>query len=1577
MNLLIMFSDFCRHRYLSDRHSFVRTTDRATFPTSTIDTASNMVGGWLPNLQKRMLLYVLQQLALFSDIDMPNLTQVSLNGIVLNQITVDADKVMARFAKQSVFHLRSGIVGEFSVKPVGAGISIDASNVDLVVAISLGELPKNPEELEASIAESISEMLAQSSAELVRVLEDESDSDIDENAQPQGALGGVVARAVEMALARLQIDIKDLRCKLVFSADIDDVIATVSRVSYSTTDSVKHIEVEGVKILSEITQSSSSPSSSVSSSESDPSMMHSTMFMSAVSAPTSGSPHATSLGTASASYPHTSASKTPTIEVSRIKFEIPPLVPASIEIDDVRLCLSQVCTSMTQFCTAYTHHLKFRELKRKRDINQRAYEYPPRHAQYVVDDTTKDDSPPLFEVGSLKIASAVVSSNSPDPLELRFTNVYIKQRQDVMYGGIETVDMGIAGANWEPVFSFDQDSERRKADVRFESSAQSGATTYIAKPARLTLTADVVKQLMSVLQSTVSVTRALTQLNLAMERDSHQCELEEEPLRFVFQSAEIFVTFGNAGPLLQLAPIHYNSAKNQLRMASAQVSLAGTTVLSLGPLTLDTAVREFVGDRKRKYHTDLSVVIDQIDANIDYGALEVFYELLSWFKVDDVSSPSTTSSSNAPTHSRFAPKSTTADWRLVVKSIKGEVRAIPSFETIKGKSMAWLIYSLKGEIIAQVNTIDVRRFSDNDEEYEVLLSRLWPQKSEVMFTAIQRANRIDISISGALASYHTYWLTLNSTERSQKREQDSSITEDSNATIKQSESESKFRINAVDCALGLHPGRIASHAYIHWEKAVIDMMVGANSYTKGSVNSIGVWVIDDLIHAPKELISFEKSRYLRLLNITMLHFAVTHPPQGLDMKINVDKVTSECCADSWQVMISLFGDLSVPTTFTDNQLTRVELEQPINLWDDLETLEPNDQSEVTDLDEDMSMSMSLVNIQENYVPVTSHTPLPPSFRLHVNISEIKLYLYDGYDWSDTRQSIKQRVKKMEQQKTRRSEPPEATTKKKEDSPIVDTLFSSIHMTMSDPEEFTQTVNSQIHGSKDPDDNLVHVGISDHYEGLELHRSKTHKVQVVAKGVEVIVELYEDTPQRPTASKLEVLVDDVSVYDNLNTSSWTKAVGYLHSRGLRELGTHLVRVQMTTVRADPRLEGSAEGFLSVSVLPLRLHLDQDTVSFASRFFTFANPKFDLPDAQVFFSKVFISALDLKVDYKPKPSSSGLTNPESLLGMFVVDGSKIKLQPVTVYGVALDRVGEALAMRGWLPQLQRNYQAIFGLLLGVGPVKSLVNIGGGFKDLVVVPYMAYSKDQSLLSGLRRGATKFARRTGGELFSLGAKLAVGTQNLLIQAETQFQLSDIPGEDEDLMYFSTQTPIVEPPKSEVTEEDMGFFDVSEVLSPKSSIMASSQVLSQRYKSNNRQVPTKQYSYDELDDIYDPDDLMHKSLVLLGPVEAKGVNAAGKKVSLYSNQPETVEEGIHAAYKALGTNLSATKRVLLRLKGDLGESETMQEALITVIRSSPLVLIRPIIGTTEAVGKTLMGLGNAIDPDRVKEAREKYDNPQ
>ena len=54
-----------------------------------------MIPQWIPqNIQKRLLLYVLQQLSLFSEIDLPNLEEVSLNNIILKDVALDPEKVV-------------------------------------------------------------------------------------------------------------------------------------------------------------------------------------------------------------------------------------------------------------------------------------------------------------------------------------------------------------------------------------------------------------------------------------------------------------------------------------------------------------------------------------------------------------------------------------------------------------------------------------------------------------------------------------------------------------------------------------------------------------------------------------------------------------------------------------------------------------------------------------------------------------------------------------------------------------------------------------------------------------------------------------------------------------------------------------------------------------------------------------------------------------------------------------------------------------------------------------------------------------------------------------------------------------------------------------------------------------------------------------------------------------------------------------------------------------------------------------------------------------------------------------------
>lgn len=73
----------------------------------------------------------------------------------------------------------------------------------------------------------------------------------------------------------------------------------------------------------------------------------------------------------------------------------------------------------------------------------------------------------------------------------------------------------------------------------------------------------------------------------------------------------------------------------------------------------------------------------------------------------------------------------------------------------------------------------------------------------------------------------------------------------------------------------------------------------------------------------------------------------------------------------------------------------------------------------------------------------------------------------------------------------------------------------------------------------------------------------------------------------------------------------------------------------------------------------------------------------------------------------------------------------------------------------------------VISGVAPIRSVVNVGSGVADLVLLPIAQYKKDGRVIRGLQKGTTAFVQSTAIEAIKLGARLATGTQVILEQAE------------------------------------------------------------------------------------------------------------------------------------------------------------------------------------------------------------------
>jgi autophagy-related protein 2 len=85
--------------------------------------------------------------------------------------------------------------------------------------------------------------------------------------------------------------------------------------------------------------------------------------------------------------------------------------------------------------------------------------------------------------------------------------------------------------------------------------------------------------------------------------------------------------------------------------------------------------------------------------------------------------------------------------------------------------------------------------------------------------------------------------------------------------------------------------------------------------------------------------------------------------------------------------------------------------------------------------------------------------------------------------------------------------------------------------------------------------------------------------------------------------------------------------------------------------------------------------------------------------------------------------------------------------------------------WTPDVKATQ--LMEVISGVSPIRSVVNVGSGIADLVLLPIAQYKKDGRIVRGVQKGTTAFIKSTAVEAIKLGARLATGTQVILEQAE------------------------------------------------------------------------------------------------------------------------------------------------------------------------------------------------------------------
>ncbi|MCJ1479549.1 autophagy- protein 2 [Lambiella insularis] len=436
--------------------------------------------------------------------------------------------------------------------------------------------------------------------------------------------------------------------------------------------------------------------------------------------------------------------------------------------------------------------------------------------------------------------------------------------------------------------------------------------------------------------------------------------------------------------------------------------------------------------------------------------------------------------------------------------------------------------------------------------------------------------------------------------------------------------------------------------------------------------------------------------------------------------------------------------------------------------------------------------------QNTYNSATEYKIRGSPLRLRVRDVHIIWNLFDGYDWQKTRNAISQAVTDVESKAAerlarkdkRRSQDPDG----EEESVIGDFLFNSIYIGIPanhDPRDLSRQVNRNINdmiseaesyattttatGSPNRQGRMPRTERNRH---LRLQRSKHHKMTFELKGVAIDLVIFPPASGE-TLNSIDIRVHDLEIFDHIPTSTWKKFATYMHDAGERQSGASMIHIEILNVRPVPELAAS-EIILKATVLPLRLHVDQDALDFLTRFFEFKDDttpihtsKSDVP----FLQRVEVNSVQVKLDFKPKRVDyAGLRSGHTteFMNFFILDQANMVLRHVIIYGVSgFDKLGKTLNDI-WMPDIKRNQ--LPGVLAGLAPVRSLVNVGGGVKDLVVIPMREYRKDGRVMRSIQKGAFSFAKTTTTELAKLGAKLALGTQTVLQGAEDYLVQASVP---------------------------------------------------------------------------------------------------------------------------------------------------------------------------------------------------------
>ncbi|XP_026875391.2 autophagy-related protein 2 homolog B isoform X2 [Electrophorus electricus] len=441
------------------------------------------------------------------------------------------------------------------------------------------------------------------------------------------------------------------------------------------------------------------------------------------------------------------------------------------------------------------------------------------------------------------------------------------------------------------------------------------------------------------------------------------------------------------------------------------------------------------------------------------------------------------------------------------------------------------------------------------------------------------------------------------------------------------------------------------------------------------------------------------------------------------------------------------------------------------------------------------------------------------------------------------------------------------------------------------------------------------------------------------------------PAEQPVSRQVFSVQDLEIRDRLASSMMNKFLYLYSSKEMpRKAHSNMLTVRALHVRPEVG-QAPQECCLRVSLMPLRLNIDQDALFFLKDFFTSLAAEVELfpppeqealyvsmkkppgpevactfskysggagqdpapiisvpthsrssqnglaassqdfvPDAAhpsfsdqpIFFREFrFTSEVPIRLDYHGKHMAMEQgTFAGIVIGLTQLNCSELKLRRLCYRQglLGMDKLF-SYVINEWLNDIRKNQ--LPGLLGGVGPIHSLVQLVQGFRDLVWLPIEQYRKDGRIVRGFQRGTASFGTSTAMAALELTNRMV---RTIQAAAETAYDMvSPVPDEREC-------------------------------------------------------KKIKRYSH------YRP-----------------------------AHQPVDLREGVAKAYSVVKEGITDTALTIYDTATREHEQRGMTGAVGGVLRQLPPAVVKPLIVATEATSNVLGGMRNQIHPDARQEETQKW----